>query len=57
MRREDIQSFEDLQEYVFQPKTAKVCHYTSYESLIMILKNRSLRLSRYDLMNDYFSVC
>ena len=53
MKKEEISSFEDLKEYVFQPKVGKVCHYTSYESLIMILKNRSLRLSRYDLLNDY----
>lgn len=53
MKREEILSFEDLKEYVFQPKKGTVCHYTAFESLIMILKNRSLRLSRYDLMNDY----
>lgn len=53
MKKEEIFSFDELKEYVFQPKTGTVCHYTSYESLIMILKNRSLRLSRFDLMNDY----
>ena len=53
MKKDEIRTFTDLKEYVFQPKTGKVCHYTSYESLIMILKNRSLRLSRFDLMNDY----
>ena len=52
MKREEIESFEDLKEYVYQDKQGKVCHYTSFESLIMILKNRSLRLSRYDLLND-----
>ncbi len=53
MKREEIQSFEDLKTFISQEKTGSVCHYTSYESLVMILKNRSFRLSRFDLMNDY----
>lgn len=53
MKKEEIRSFDDLKKYAFQPKMGKIYHYTSYESLIMILKNRSLRLSRFDLMNDY----
>ena len=53
MKRDEIQTFEDLKEFIFQSKKGTVCHYTSFESLIMILKNRSIRLSRYDLMNDY----
>ncbi len=52
MKSNDIQSFEQLKDLVFNKQDSKICHYTSYESLIMILKNRSLRLSRYDLMND-----
>ena len=52
MKTEDFISFNDLKNRVFGKKSGTICHYTSYESLIMILKNRSLRLSRYDLMND-----
>ena len=54
MNISDIQSFTDLLTVVYRnrEKREKVYHYTSYESLIKILKNRSLRLTRYDLMND-----
>lgn len=52
MKTEEISSFGDLKNRIFGKKSGTICHYTSYESLIMILKNRSLRLSRYDLMND-----
>ena len=54
MNISDIQTFTDLLTFVYRDreKREKVYHYTSYESLIKILKNRSLRLTRYDLMND-----
>lgn len=52
MKTEDISIFSDLTDRVFGKKSGTICHYTSYESLVMILSNRSLRLSRYDLMND-----
>ena len=52
MKTEEISNFYDLKKRVFGKTSGTICHYTSYESLIMILKNRSLRLSRYDLMND-----
>lgn len=52
MKTEEIASFRDLTARVFGKKSGIICHYTSYESLVMILSNRSLRLSRYDLMND-----
>ena len=52
MKFEDISNFEDLNQFIFDKQTGQICHYTSFESLIMILKNKSLRLSRYDLMND-----
>lgn len=49
----DIGSFEELKQRVFGKCSGTICHYTSYESLVLILKNKSLRLTRYDLMNDY----
>lgn len=52
MKKEDILSFEDLYRYIFARKNGVICHYTSFENLIMILSNKSLRLTRYDLMND-----
>lgn len=45
-------SFPELLERVFANKNRSLYHHTSYESLVLILKNRSLRLTRYDLMND-----
>ena len=52
MKTEEIASFDDLKNRVFGKKSGTICHYTQYERLIMILMNKSLRLSRYDLMND-----
>lgn len=50
--KEEILTFYDLRKRVFGKTSGTLCHYTSYESLLMILKNRSFRLSRYDLLND-----
>ena len=52
MAANDITSFNELVEKVFSDKSGILYHHTSYESLVMILKGRSFRLSRYDLMND-----
>ena len=52
MKTNEIASFEELKNRVFGKSNGTICHYTSYESLLMILKNKSFRLSRYDLMND-----
>ena len=52
MKTEDINTFDELKGRIYGKRSGTICHYTSYESLIMILKNRSLRLTRYDLMND-----
>lgn len=52
MKTEEIKNLHDLQNRIYNKKSGTVCHYTSYESLIMILRNKTLRLSRYDLMND-----
>lgn len=52
MKTEDIKTLNDLRKRIYNKKSGTVCHYTSYESLIMILRNKSIRLSRYDLMND-----
>lgn len=49
----EIGNFEELKLRVFGKNSGTICHYTSYESLVLILKNKSLRLTRYDLMNDY----
>lgn len=52
MKTEDIRDFEGLCGRIYGKKSGVICHYTSFESLIMILKNRSLQLTRYDLLND-----
>ena len=52
MKTNEIASFEELKNRVFGKSSGTICHYTSYESLLMILKNKSFHLSRYDLMND-----
>lgn len=49
----EIGDFEELKSRIFGKNSGTICHYTSYESLVQILKNKSLRLTRYDLMNDY----
>ena len=52
MRTEEINSILDLKHRIYGKKSGKICHYTSLESLFYILKNRSLRLTRYVLLND-----
>ena len=52
MRTEEINSFPDLRDRIFNKSSGTICHYTSFESLLLILRNRSFRLTRYDLMND-----
>lgn len=52
MRTEEISTFEDLTNRIYRKESGTICHFTSFESLILILKNRSLRMSRIDLLND-----
>ncbi len=53
-KKGDVQSVHDLQIYLQEKASSseRLYHYTTYESLICILKNKSLRLSRMDLLND-----
>lgn len=54
MNKKDVNTVDKLQIYL-QEKTMqsdRLYHYTTYESLISILKNKSFRLSRVDLLND-----
>lgn len=54
MYKKDVNTVEKLQIYL-QEKSAegdRLYHYTTYEALISILKNKSFRLSRVDLLND-----
>ena len=50
----DVHSVNELQIYLQEKSVSaeRLYHYTTYESLICILKNKSLRLSRMDLLND-----
>ena len=50
----DVRTVHDLQIYLQERTSAaeRLYHYTTYESLICILKNKSFRLSRMDLLND-----
>lgn len=52
MRTGEISTFEDLTNRIYRKESETICHFTSFESLILILKNRSLRMSRIDLLND-----
>ncbi len=54
MNKSVVYSHEDLQIYLQEKakESQRLYHYTTYESLICILKNKSFRLSRLDLLND-----
>lgn len=50
----DISDVRDLKNYLInkQNSNMQLYHYTSIESLIHIITNRSIRITRYDLLND-----
>ena len=52
--KKEVQSSSDLQKYLQEAskKSKRVYHYTTYESLIHIIRNKCFRLSRMDLLND-----
>lgn len=54
MEQVDVKSSNDLQQYLQESsyKSTRLYHYTTLESLICIIKNKTFRLSRMDLMND-----
>ena len=54
LRKNQVSSASDLFRYLKQisRSTKRIYHYTSYESLLIILRNKSLRLTRLDSMND-----
>ncbi len=54
MNKKDVTNSEDLQRYLQEKsrESDRLYHYTSFDSLICIIKNKCVRLSRMDLMND-----
>lgn len=54
LRKDDVSNSSELFQYIDRSKKGsdKIFHYTSYESLITIIKNKSFRLSRLELLND-----
>ncbi len=52
--KKDVRSCQDLQVYLSSQLKSdqRLYHYTSYASLVSILKYKSLRLTRIDLLND-----
>lgn len=54
MLKRDVRLSEDLQVYLQEQaeKSPRLYHYTTLESILCIIKNRSFRLTRMDLMND-----
>ena len=52
--KKDVKTVNDLQCYLQEQtnKADRLYHYTTYESLLCILKNKCFRLSRMDLLND-----
>lgn len=54
MRKKDVADSHDLQIYMEEQtkNCVRLYHYTTYENLLCILKNRCFRLSRMDLLND-----
>ncbi len=52
MENKELIPFSELLNKVYNNKSRILYHHTSYESLILILKGHSIRLTRYDLMND-----
>lgn len=54
IKKSEVYSTDDLKTYLSQKavQNNRLYHYTTYESLLSILSNKSFRLSRLDLMND-----
>lgn len=54
MNKKDVKTCDELQQYLQEQscKSDRLFHYTTYDSLICIIKNKCVRLSRMDLMND-----
>ena len=54
IKKNEVYSSEDLLVYLSDKakENKRLYHYTTYEALLSIIKGRSLRLSRLDLLND-----
>ena len=50
--KEEIKTVDDLLNIVTRKIKGSIHHYTSYESLVSILKHKTFRLTRLDLLND-----
>jgi hypothetical protein len=47
-----FETIDDLLSQAYGNTIGNICHYTSFENLLLILKNRTFRLTRFDLLND-----
>ena len=54
INKKDVHDARDLREYILATtkKNERLYHYTTYENLLYILRDRCLRLTRCDRMND-----
>ena len=54
LRKDEVSSASELFRYLKRNRSSasKIFHYTTFDSLIAIFKNKSFRLTRFDLMND-----
>ena len=52
--KKDVSNANELVAYIEKSRasTARIYHYTTFESLLTIIKNKSLRLTRLDFLND-----
>lgn len=54
INKKEVRTSNDLQQYLQESakKSDRLYHYTTFESLICIIRNKCFRLSRMDLLND-----
>lgn len=52
LKKDDVSNAIELFQYINKKGVDRIYHYTTFESLITIIKNRSFRLTRLDLLND-----
>lgn len=53
-QKRQVFTVEELKQYLRQEAKSnkRLCHYTTFKSIIEIIKNKSLQLTRLDLLND-----
>jgi len=52
LKKDDVKNASELFQFINRRSSGRIFHYTTYESLITIIKSQSFRLTRLDLLND-----